>query len=330
MKITIVSIICLIIIVLILVGCSNYIGIPKKKAAQNLEEYLQKKYNAKLGFSDLTLFFNAATMDPNMYGVLIYEKETPEIAFYTHLNLKHILENDTLPMYPTSDNMTVDNLYKDALKRYETQQAVRADFKNEITEITFSTETISLSFNRDIKPDELEDIVARFINRLNQSFETLNTGYQFHLLIKTSRHPDGFIIIPLDIEDSKRVDNSMVLSEKAVGFENLKTMILKNINAKLEVPYPYFKITENSKIYMDKSTLSRGAWIQSLEDKRIKNNGNDKWRNPQTGIYVVYFDLDTQFIYRGELLTNENDTTSYTQELRQIISTIEAEGIRTK
>jgi len=330
MKITIVSIICLIIIVLILIGCSNYIGIPKKKAAQNLEEYLQKKYNGKLGFSDLTLFFNAATMDPNMYGVLIYEKETPEIAFYTHLNLKHILENDTLPMYPTSDNMTVDNLYKDALKRYETQQAVRADFKNEITEITFSTETISLSFNRDIKPDELEDIVARFINRLNQSFETLNTGYQFRLLIKTSRHPDGFIIIPLDIEDSKRVDNSMVLSEKAVGFENLKTMILKNINAKLEVPYPYFKITENSKIYMDKSTLSRGAWIQYLEDKRIKNNGNGKWRNPQTGIYVVYFDLDTQFIYRGELLTNENDTTSYTQELRQIINTIEAEGIRTK
>ncbi|WP_299778999.1 hypothetical protein [uncultured Formosa sp.] len=330
MKITILSVICILIVLLIVVGCANYIGIPKKKAAQNLGDYLQKKYDGKLGFSDLTLFFNAATMDPNMYGMLIYDKAIPEIAFYTHLNLKHILENDTLPMYPTSDNMTVDDLYKSAVEQYETRQAVIADFKTEIPEITFATETIELNFNSDLKPEVLDDIVTRFIDRLNQSFEALNTGYQFRLLIKTASHPDGFIIIPLDIEDSKRIQNPMVLSEKAAGFENLKTMILKHIHAKLETPYPYFKTTENSKIYMDKSTLSRGAWIQYLEDKRIVNNGNGKWRNPQTGLYVVYFDLDTKFIYRGELLTDENDTTSYREELRQIISTIEAEGIRTK
>ncbi|MFD2541228.1 hypothetical protein ACFSSB_02765 [Lacinutrix gracilariae] len=330
MKITILSIICILIALLIVKGCANYIGIPKKKAKQNLEEYLQKKYDGKLVFSDLTLFFNAATMDPNMYGVLIYDKEIPEIAFYTHLNLKHILENDTLPMYPISDNMTVDNLYQDALKRYETRQAVRADFKNEIPEITFSTEAIHLDFKRDVKSEVLDDVVTRFIDRLNQHYDVLNTGYQFRLLIKTSSHRDGFIVIPLDIEDSKRVQNPMVLSEKAKGFENLKSMILKNIHVKLAASYPYFKATENRKIYMDKSTLSRGAWIQYLEDKRITNNGKGKWRNPQTGIYVVYFDLDTQFIYHGELLTDENDTTSYSEELKQIISTIEAEGIRTK
>ncbi|MFB9053894.1 hypothetical protein ACFFVB_12480 [Formosa undariae] len=330
MKITILSVICILIVMLIVAGCANYIGIPKKKAARNLEEYLQKKYQGKLAFSDLSLFFNAATMDPNMYGVLIYDKAIPEIAFYTHLNLKHILENDTLPMYPVSDLMTFDDLYNDAVEQYETRQAVIADFKNEIPEITFSTEDIHLNFKRDIEPIELEDVVTRFIDRLNQSFEALNTGYQFRLLIKTASHPEGFIIIPLDIDDSKRIQNPMVLSEKAEGFESLKTMILEHIQAKLETPYPYFKTTENSKIYMDKSTLSRGAWVQYLEDKRIENNGKGKWRNPQTGLYVVYFDLDTKFIYRGELLTDENDTTSYREELKQIISTIEAEGIRTK
>ncbi|MHA7943948.1 hypothetical protein ACJOV8_012805 [Formosa sp. 3Alg 14/1] len=330
MKITILSVICILIVLLIVAGCANYIGIPKKKAIQNLEDYLQQKYDGKLGFSDLTLFFNAATMDPNMYGMLIYDKEIPEIAFYTHLNLKHILENDTLPMYPSSDNMTVDDLYKDAVIRYETRQAVKADFKDEIPEITFATESIELNFNDDVKPEVLEDLVPRFIDRLNQSYETLNTGYQFRLLVKTASHPDGFVIIPLDIEDSKRIQNPMFLSEKAKGFESLKAMVLDHIHAKLKGAYPYFKTTENSKIYMDKSTLSRGAWIQYLEDKRIVNNGNDKWKNPQTGIYVVYFDLDTKFIYRGELLTDENDTTSYSEELKQIISTIEAEGIRTK
>jgi len=322
--------ICVLIALLIVVGCSKYIGIPKKQAGRNLEEYLQKKYNGKLAFSDLSLFFNAATLDPNVYGVLIYDKDIPEIEFYTHLNLKHILENDRLPMYPISDDMTVDDLYQDAVKRYETRQGVIADFKNEIPEITFSTETIDLNFKRDIKPKALEDVVLRFIDRLNQSFEALSTGYQFRLLVRTASHPDGFIIIPLEIIDGKRIQNPMMLSQKVVGFEALKTMILEHIHAKLETPYPYFKTTEHSKIYMDISSLSKGAWVQYLEDKRIENNGKGKWKNPQTGIYVVYFDLDSKFIYRGELLTEESDKNSYVNALRQIINTIEAEGIRTK
>ncbi|EPR74463.1 hypothetical protein ADIWIN_0564 [Winogradskyella psychrotolerans RS-3] len=330
MKITIISIICLLVLVLILAGCSKYIGIPKKKAARNLEEYLQNKYKGKLAYSDLSLFFNAATMDPNMYGMLIYDKDIPEIEFYTHLNLKNILENDTLPMYPIADAMTVDDLYKRALTRYETRQAVIADFKEEIPEIMFSTEIIDLNFKRDIEPNELEAIVARFIDRLSQSIEELESAYQFSLRIRTTSHPEGFMIIPLEVEDSKWHANPMLLSEKAVGFESLKTMILKNIQAKLETPYPYYKTTEHSKIYIDKTTLSRGAWVQYLEDKRIVNNGKGKWINPQTGLYVVYFDLDTKFIYRGELLTDENDTMSYREELRQIMDTVEAEGIRTK
>ncbi|REE08169.1 hypothetical protein DFQ09_10845 [Winogradskyella pacifica] len=330
MKITIISIICLLVLVLILAGCSKYIGIPKKKAARNLEAYLQNKYKGKLAYSDLSLFFNAATMDPNMYGMLIYDKDIPEIEFYTHLNLKNILENDTLPMYPIADAMTVDDLYKRALTRYETRQAVIADFKEEIPEIKFSTEIIDLNFKTDIKPNELEAIVARFIDRLSQSIEELESAYQFSLRIRTTSHPEGFMIIPLEVEDSKWHAKPMLLSEKAVGFETLKTMILKNIQAKLETPYPYYKTTEHSKIYMDKSTLSRGAWVQYLEDKRIVNKGKGKWRNPQTGLYVVYFDLETKFIYRGELLTDENDTMSYREELRQILDTVEAEGIRIK
>ncbi|WP_179349581.1 hypothetical protein [Winogradskyella pacifica] len=330
MKITIISIICLLVLVLILAGCSKYIGIPKKKAARNLEAYLQNKYKGKLAYSDLSLFFNAATMDPNMYGMLIYDKDIPEIEFYTHLNLKNILENDTLPMYPIADAMTVDDLYKRALTRYETKQAVIADFKEEIPEIKFSTEIIDLNFKTDIKPNELEAIVARFIDRLSQSIEELESAYQFSLRIRTTSHPEGFMIIPLEVDDSKWHAKPMLLSEKAVGFETLKTMILKNIQAKLETPYPYYKTTEHSKIYMDKSTLSRGAWVQYLEDKRIVNSGKGKWRNPQTGLYVVYFDLDTKFIYRGELLTDENDTMSYREELRQILDTVEAEGIRIK
>lgn len=330
MKITFLSVICIFIVVLIVAGCTNYIGIAKKKAASNLEEYLQKKYNGRLGFSDLNLFFNAASMDPNMYGVLIYDKEIPEIEFYTHLNLKNILENDTLPMYPISDLMTFDDLYKGAIEQYETRQAVIADFKYEIPGITFATEAIDLNFERDVKPRELEDIVTRFISRLNQSFDELNTGYQFRLHIKTASHPDGFLIIPLEIDDSSRHHQPMVLSENAVGFENLKAMILEYIKSNIDLSHPYYEISKSSKIYMDKSSLSKGAWVQYLEDKRIDNKGKGKWKNPQTGLYVVYFDFDSKIIYRGELLTEESDKKSYVNELRQLVNTIEKEGIRTK
>jgi hypothetical protein len=330
MKITIMSIICLIILILIVVGCSNYIGISKKKASLNLETYLQREYNGKLVFSDLNRFFNAATMDPNIFGVLIYDKEIPEIEFYTHLDAKNILVNDTLPMYATTDVMTVDNLYQDALKQYETRQEVIDDFKNEISEVKFSTETIELKFDKNITPTDLENVVARFTDRLNNTIKELNTGFQFSLVIKTPKHPEGFIIIPLVIEDSKWERRPYLLSESINNFEVLETMIQKNIEDKLEVSNPYFKITEYRKIYMDKSSLSKGAWIQYLDDKRIVNDGKGKWENPQTGLYVLYFDLDSKFIYKGELLTEESDKNTYVKELRQIVETIEKEGIRTK
>jgi hypothetical protein len=248
MKITILSIICLIIIVLIIAGCSSYIGISKKKAALNLETYLDREYNGKLTFSHLKRFFNAATMDPNMFGVLVYDKDIPEIEFYTHINVKDILENDTLPMYPISDLMTFDDLYKGAVERYETRQAVITDFKNEIPEIKFSTETIDLNFKKEIRPIELEDVIIRFIDRLNQSFRELGSSFQFSLLIRTAKNPDGFMVIPLEVEDSKWKVKRMTLSEKVDDFEVLKTMIQKNIQTKLEIPYPDFSITNHGKI----------------------------------------------------------------------------------
>lgn len=327
MKTTILSVICIVIVMLIVSGCSNYIGIPKKKAASNLKVYLQREYHGKLTFDDLILFFNTATMNPNMYTVHIFDKETPEIEFYTHLNLKNILEDDSLPMYAKSDEMTFDILYKQALKRYNTRQAVIADFKNEISDILFNHEVIELNFNTNLTPEALKEITTRFINRLNQSIDDLDTAYNQSLLIKTPQYPEGFITIPLESENYKYKIAPYFLSESMTNFKALKQNIEANIQLKLDRTFPKYKINDHRKIFIDKSSLSKGAWVQYLDDKTIKNDGHGKWENPQKGLYIVYFDLQSSFIYRGEMITENNDKTSYDEELQQITNAIKAEGL---
>ena len=327
MKTTILSVICILIVVLIVSGCANYIGIPKKKAASNLKAYLQREYDGKLTFNDLRLFFNAATMDPNMYTVHIFDKKIPEIEFYTHLNLKNILEDDSLPMYAKLDEMTFDILYKEALKYYNTKQVIIADFKNEISEIIFNHEVIELNFNINLSPEELNDITTRFISRLSQSINDLDSAYNQNLLIKTPQYPQGFITIPLEAKNFKYKIEPYFLSESMADFKALEKKIEANIQAKLDSTFPKYKINDNRKIFMDKSSLSKGAWVQYLDDKTIKNGGNEKWKNPQKGLYIVYFDLQSSFIYRGEMTTENNDKTSYDEELEQITNVIEAEGL---
>ncbi|EGV43187.1 hypothetical protein BZARG_1063 [Bizionia argentinensis JUB59] len=326
MKIIILSGICMLILLLVTTGCARLAGgVSKKKAASNLEAYLQREYKGKLTFSDLNRFFNAATMNPNMFTVLIYDKQIPEVEFYTRIDVKKILINDTLY---TTENLTFNDLYKEAVKRYETKQAIRADFKNEIPEIDFTLGTIYLNFNDDLSPENLENVITRFIDRLNQSFEELNDAYKFNILIKTPDYPEGFIDVPLEVDDNKWHAEPFMLSENFGGFEALKTKIEIRLQAKLDSSYPHFKINMYKKVYLDKSSLSKGAWVQYLDDKRVVNNDKGKYVNPQKGIYVTYFDLESEFIYRGEMLTEENDKTSYETELRRIIEAIEEEGIR--
>ncbi|WP_179352054.1 hypothetical protein [Winogradskyella vidalii] len=327
MKITIVSIVCLVIVALIVSGCANYIGISKKNAAKNLRAYLQREYDGKLTFRDLNRFFNTATMNPNIFSVLIYDKNIPEIEFYTHINVKTLLEDDMLPMYATADAITFDNLYQEALQNYKIRQAVITDFKNEIPEIIFSHDTIILNFDTDLSPEKLTKTITRFIGRLNQSFKALEGAYNMSLHIKTPEYPEGFLKIPLAIETQKYNSEPYLLSEAMVGFEALKTKIEANIQAKIDTDYPHFKISKNRKIIMDKSTLYKGAWLQYLDDTRVKNSNDGKWINPQKGLYVVYFDLQSLFIYRGEMLTEENDKLSSTEESQLILKTIEEEGL---
>ena len=89
-----------VLLVLFFIFVSNFSrfmgGISTNKAAQNLEHYLEKEHKGELGFRELNRFFNAATMNPNMFTVVIFHKEIPEIEFYCHVNPKELLENDTL------------------------------------------------------------------------------------------------------------------------------------------------------------------------------------------------------------------------------------------
>jgi len=317
----------LLLLILLLSSCSQIFGgLSKKEAAKNIDEYLEKEYHGKLAYKYLSRAFNAATMNPNSFYIHIYDTEIPEIEFYTYIDVKKIITEE----YAASYKIEFEEKYQNMVEYYEAEQAVISDFKGDTLSVEFlDQEVIILNFKNEIKSEELELVIAKFLNRINESYETLNNGVSRKLLIKTPSYPEGLVSIDLDIEEQQWFVNHYSLAENLVNSQVFKTKITSNIQAKLDEGYPYYKIDEYRKVFLDKSSLSKGAWVQYLLDTRINNGDNKKYVNPLTGIYIVYFDFETNFIYRGELLTKENDKASYDEEISKIKKALNEEGIIT-
>lgn len=327
MKIAIILGICLLVIVLLVANFTRLVGgISKQHATTNLEAYLKIKYQDEVRYKWLKRFFNSGNMDPNMFTVLFYNTDTPEIEFYCHINLKTILEDNAVTSGDTEQS-TINARYLAATKRYDTRQAIKRLFKTECPTITFNTNTIDLSLEANLEPDALQELIKRFIVRLNYFYEDLGIYTDIAIVIKTPEHPDGFLEVPLELFDSKWHSGSFMLSEKASGLKTVETSILKKVNQYLRQSQPNFKIYNAQKIFLDKTTFSRAAWVHYLSDTTIVNGGNTKWQNPLKGVYVTYFDFETHHIYKGDLLTSNYDTLSYDETLVQLKGALQTEGV---
>ncbi|SDT00903.1 hypothetical protein SAMN05192545_2558 [Maribacter dokdonensis] len=321
-----------VLLVLFFIFVSNFSrfmgGISTNKAAQNLEHYLEKEHKGELGFRELNRFFNAATMNPNMFTVVIFHKEIPEIEFYCHVNPKELLENDTLSYYGT-ENLKIADLYQRERKRYETRQKVKADFVNDIPEIKFENDRFEIFVPGEIETADLHDVIERFVARLNSVYEELDIPYTMSLFIKTEAHPDGFIDIPLENIENQWHPQMFMLSATMNDFAAIEKDIKQRIQTDLDASYPNYEIDDNyRKIILDKSSLSKIAWVQYLKDKTIDNDKNEKWQNPLTGLYITYYDIQTGHLYFGEMVSQENDNISYDETLALIKLKVEAEGIQ--
>lgn len=327
MRIAIILGIFLLVIVVLLSNFTRLVGgISKHKATSNLEAYLYKKYKDEVKYKWLERFFNSGNMDPNMFSVLIYNTKNPEIEFYCHLNLKNILEDDTLSMTGL-EKKTVNDHYLEAIKRYDTKQAIIRIFKTEISSIVFNHSSINLTFDANLQSDQLQMLLDKFVNRLNYFYEDLGLYSDITLIIKTPDNPEGFIEIPLEVYNSKWTLTAYLLSNNATNFKVIEKRITRDMINYLEQSHPDFEIYDSRKIFIDKTSLSRAASIQYLSDKNIKNDRTKKWQNPLKGVYVTYFDLETSHIYKGELLSKTNDKTTYDEALNQIKKAIQAEGV---
>ncbi|MEP2280892.1 hypothetical protein [Maribacter sp.] len=321
-----------VLILLFIIFVSNFSrfmgGISMNKAANNLQQYLEKEHNGELGFKELNRFFNTATMSPNMFTVVLFHKEIPEIEFYCHVNPKEILENDTLSYYGR-ENLKISDLYEREQKRYGTRQKVKADFINEITEINFENDRFEIFVPGDIESITLHGLVERFIARLNSSYEELDIPYTMSLFIKTETHPEGYIDIPLESMEGQWYPQMFMLSDTMNDFDTIENKIKERVQSDLDKSYSNYEIDENyRKIILDKTSLSKIAWVQYLKDTTVNNDENEKWQNPLTGIYVTYYDIDTEHLYFGEMISQENDKISYDETLELIKLRVEAEGIQ--
>ncbi|QDO94487.1 hypothetical protein FNB79_11095 [Formosa sediminum] len=320
---------CLLLILIICTNCAQIVGgISKKKAAKNIDEYLEREYQGKLTYKYLSRAFNTATMNPNSFFIHVYHKKVPEIEFYTYIDAKKIVTEE----YATSFKIKFEEDYQRQVEYYNTAQNIIADFKSDTLTVAFlDNETIDFNFNYEINSEALKVITTKFLKRLNASYEILNNGFSRKLLVKTPNYKDGLVSIPLQIEEEQHWSiDTYFLADHLIHADAFKTKILQNIQAKLDKQYPYYKIDDNKKVFLDKSSLSKGAWVQYLFDTRINTKEHEKYENPLTGIYIVYFDYDTNFIYNGEMLTETNGSVSYEVEIQNIHEALHNAGVITK
>ncbi|MEQ3664918.1 hypothetical protein [Olleya sp.] len=327
MRIVIILGICLFVLVILAKGFTRLVGgISKKQASNNLVQYLTREYKGELNFKNLNRFFNSGNMNPNMFSVRIYNANKPEIEFYCHINLKTILEDGGITMSGL-DVKTINDYYLEAIKRYDTRQAIKRIFKTEFSFIVFNNNSIDLTTDVNLESEALQLLLNKFITRLNYFYDDLDIYSDIALIIKTPNHPEGFIEVPLEFYDNKWSMSCFMLSDKATNFNIIESRIKRDLIKYLEQSQPNFEIYDSKKVYLDKNALSRAASVQYLSDKTVNNEGTVKYQNPLKGVYATYFDLETGHIYKGELITTKNDKISYDEELVLIKKTLQAEGV---
>ncbi|MBL7559538.1 hypothetical protein JAO71_06930 [Olleya sp. YSTF-M6] len=313
------------ILYLIVLGCSKYIGISTTQAKKNLKTYLDREFEDDVSFKHLNRFFNAATMNPNIFSVLIYNTNIPEIECYLHLNLKTILEDAVLPLRAT-EQLTCQEAYQASKQRYDARQTVIAALQPDF-DLQFDYKAVNITLDNQPTPEVLRFIMQRCVDTLNKYHTALNHYDDFEVTITTPEQPQGFVTFTL--EDDRQQWTRLPL-QLSVNYSNYNPLLARLTRyalqqiASLKTPYA---LAERHTIYIDTKTMSRAAWVQYLDDTSVDNTTQGPWINPQKGIYVIYFDLDSNFIYRGTVLTETNDTLDYTETFALIQSALTTEGI---
>ncbi|MBU2996775.1 hypothetical protein KO500_10030 [Cellulophaga baltica] len=272
--------------------------ISNRKASENLNTFLKNNYNDELDFSELTRFFNTATMNPNSFWARIYQKEDPRVELILHFDANHIkTQSDVASQYP--DGLSFHNQYLEKIEIVQTQDRISNRIKPFGVHLKWEYNLIHLQFINEYSEIQIFEKIAYFLELFNA--EDFNkVGYYHEAIIVLSFVSENKPQLALDIkqENDFWVYKDLQLNEESKEFKILKSNLEQQFEKYLEENFKTNKLYDYYGSFVAQQNFNQVLFIQFTEAKKTKKQFKERekgvWISPITGYIVSYWNIKNQ------------------------------------
>ncbi|WP_417886660.1 hypothetical protein [Zunongwangia sp.] len=294
-------------------------GMSKDKAAKTLSQYLEQHTKQKLGFTNLTRFWNEGNMNPNMFSVEIFDEQTPEIRFGLHFDAKLMNEKDSLKQ-GGFQTQSIQEQYNEVETDYRIKQGMIVDLKKQGIALDFDYYSAQLRFKNTPTPERLKETLTTLIARMNTHKSDLLSSNYFEFNIQTPPYSTAVLQAKTTSEENEHWKlNSFSLNTQAEDYKLIEKSIEKETTYYLkQLDHPY-QIHPASKVYVNTDTFKEAVWIQFLSDASETDDTLVKRSMaPVTAVIFQYFNPETYHIIRTELtpIANLDSFESYWKTIK--------------
>ncbi len=272
--------------------------ISKNEASKNLETFLKNNYDNKLGYSDLTRFFNSATMNPNSFWARIYQKENPKVELILHFDAKDIItQSDVASDYP--DGLSFHKQYLEKIEVVQTQDEIANKIKPLGVNLKWEYNLIYLELTKEYSEAQIFEKVSYFLDLFNaEDFNKLGYYHEATLVLSFVLESKPKLTLPIEQDNEVWLYKDLKLYEDIEEFKTFKSKLEKQFEDYLEINSSTHKLYDYYGSFIAQQNFNQVLFIQFTETKKtrkeIKERKKGVWLSPITGYIVSYLDIEKQ------------------------------------
>ncbi|MEH0157267.1 hypothetical protein V6R21_24350 [Limibacter armeniacum] len=286
-------------VLIVLVGLFCQSCISKRKAQHRLKEVLKEDYDDIWKVVEIERFFNEGNMNPNMFVIVLADKDNEQIQFHSFWDAK----TGEFSYGYRENSPTLRELYEDAVEEYEMEETIRKHMGNSYSNIQFSTFNIKITL--DIDPDK--SFMLETSKKLCAELENFPEAWanSVKVIFLTPSNPKGLYYVYITPDVSEALPDAVIsrdyipysfhlISGESDMFQQLTAKVTANFNSLVnqKTDNKARMINEPSKTWLNQENLKEFYaiyYIEKIPEKQYQYS-------PYVGYLIVKYEMESESV----------------------------------
>ncbi|MEC4053849.1 hypothetical protein VSP10_13765 [Myroides odoratimimus] len=277
-------------------------GMSRKKANLLIQTYLDCEFKGQLKVTEIRRFFNAGNMNPNMFSVIVYDKNLEEIRWILYFDAK-ILKTENRIEQGVSYAQPIHIQYEKTLTDYYTKEAINKQMNIVKCNVIFEYYSLTTRFHYTPEATERKATIKKLLSLLNQQREKIDLSSAFTIINFLPNNKEDILEIAIHTKDGAWEIDSCTVNQKTNYFEILEKKAVPDRMSYLEKISHRYNSHDFSLLYIDTDSFTKGAWVHLLMDtKAVGQEQNGYHSTPITAVLIETINLTNQNVIQRDII----------------------------